>query len=111
MNEGDEYLGFPGVDRAATWRKRSPIANQKLIELQVEKAQYEAQLKVINEQLNEQQKFFQNLPDNMIRLARLKREVKINEKLYLTVSQQFAEMSSRKETQFGLGRPVDQGYI
>src|SRR5699024_5585386 len=60
---------------------------------------------------SEQQKFFDSLPDNMIGLARRKRDVKINEELYLTVSKQYAEMSLWKQTQFGLGRQVDSGYI
>ena len=110
LEEGDQYLGFLGGSDGNIAQAVTDI-NKKLIELQVEQAQYEAQLEVINEQLNEQQQFFQDLPDNMITLARLKREVEINEKLYLTVSQQYAEMSLWKQTQFGLGRAVDQGYI
>src|SRR5699024_7724587 len=73
--------------------------------------QAEAQINVINSQLSEQQKFFDSLPDNMIDLARRKRDVKINEELYLTVSKQYAEMSLWKQTQLGLGRQVDSGYV
>lgn len=108
--DGDQYLGFLGGSDGNIAQAVSDI-NQKLVELQVEQEQYSAQLDVINAQLKEQQQFFDNLPDNMIRLARLKRDVKINEELYLTVSQQFAEMSLWKETQFGLGRPVDTSFI
>src|SRR5699024_9973650 len=85
--------------------------NKNLIEKQVKKQQAEAQINVINSQLSEQQKFFDSLPDNMIDLARRKKDVKINEELYLTVSKQYAEMSLWKQTQFGLGRQVDSGYI
>lgn len=109
IDEGDQYLGFLGGSDGNISQSVTEL-NQKLIELQVEQKQYSAQTEVINEQLAEQQTFFDNLPDNMIELARLKRDVKINEELYLTVSQQYAEMSLWKQTQFGLGRPVDDGY-
>jgi len=108
--EGDQYLGFLGGSDGNIAKAVTDL-NQKLIELQVEQEQYQAQLDVIDEQLAEQQKFFESLPDNMIRLARLKRDVKINEELYLKVSQQFAETSLWKQTQFGLGRRIDSGYV
>src|SRR5699024_2344531 len=85
--------------------------NQKLIELQVEEKQYQAQVDVLTAQLAEQERFFENLPDNMIGLARLQRDVTISEELYLTVSQQYAEMALWEQTQFGLGRTVDTGYV
>lgn len=110
IQEGDQYLGFLGGADGNIAQVVSDI-NKKLIELQVEREQNSAQLKVLNSQLAEQQQFFNSLPDNMIKLARLKRDVKINEELFLTISQQYAEMSLWKETQFGLGRPVDSGYI
>ena len=108
--EGDEYLGFLGGSEGNIAQAVTEL-NKKLIELQVEREQYSAQVEVINEQLAQQREFFENLPDNMIELARLKRDVTINEELYLTVSQQYAEMSLWKQTQFGLGRQVDSGYI
>lgn len=110
IDEGDQYLGFLGGEDGNVAQAVSEI-NQKLIELQVEQQQYSSQLEVINEQLQEQRSFFDDLPENMTRLARLKREVTINEELFLTVSQQFAEMSLWKETQFGLGRMVDEGFV
>ncbi len=110
VDEGDQYLGFLGGSDGNIAQAVSDL-NKKLIELQVEQEQNSAQMEVINSQLAEQQQFFNNLPDNMIKLARLKRDVKINEELFLTISQQYAEMSLWKETQFGLGRPVDDGFI
>jgi capsular exopolysaccharide synthesis family protein len=110
VEQGDQYLGFLGGSDGNISQAVTEL-NKRLIELKVERQQYSAQMDVINEQLSEQRTFFDNLPDNMIELARLKRDVKINEELYLTVSQQFAEMSLWKQTQFGLGRPLDEGYI
>lgn len=85
--------------------------NKKLIELKVEQNQYEAQKEVLSERLREERSFFEELPNNMIQLARMKREVEINEQLYRTVSQQLAEMKLWEQTRFGLGRQVDKGYV
>ncbi|MFH5831666.1 GumC family protein [Halalkalibaculum sp. DA384] len=110
IDEGDEYLGFLGNSGGNISQAVTDI-NSKLIELQVQREQYNSQLEVINEQLQEHEQFFDRLPDNMIRLARLKREVEINEELFVTVSQQYSEMTLWKQTQFGLGRPIDTGYV
>lgn len=110
MAQNDQYLGFLGSADGNVAELVTQL-NQKLIELKVQDQQYRAQVDVLDEQLNEQELFFEGLPDNMIELARLKRDVTINEELFLTVSKQYAEMSLWEQTQFGLGRPVDDGYI
>lgn len=110
IDQGDQYLGFLGGSDGNISQAVTDL-NKKLIQLQVEREQHSAQVEVINDQLKEQRSFFENLPDNMIKLARLKRDVKINEELYLTVSQQYAEMSLWKQTQFGLGRSIDSGFV
>lgn len=110
MNQGDQYLGFLG-GTGNNIAENVTTLNQKLIELQVEEKQYSAQVDVLTGQLGEQERFFENLPDNMIQLARLKRDVTISEELYLTISQQYAEMALWEQTQFGLGRTVDTGYV
>lgn len=110
IGQSDQYLGFLGSADGNVAETITQL-NQKLIELKVEQQQYRSQVEILDEQLAEQQQFFRNLPDNMIELARLRRDVTINEELFLTVSKQFAEMSLWEQTQFGLGRPVDDGYL
>mgnify|MGYP000055992839 CR=1 FL=1 len=110
LNKNDLYLGFLGSLDGELAEDITKI-NRKLIDLNVQKNQYKAQLSVINKRLSEQRKFFDKLPDDMIQLARLKREVSINEKLYNTVANQYAEMQLWKQTQFGLGRIIDNGFI
>jgi len=110
IEQSDQYLGFLGSADGNVAETITGL-NQKLIELKVEQQQYRSQVEVLDEQLGEQRQFFENLPDNMIELARLQRDVTINEELFLTVSKQFAEMSLWEQTQFGLGRPVDDGFI
>lgn len=87
-------------------QKLSQISG-KLIELQVEKSQLETQEEIFNQYFDQLDWQFEKLPDNMIELAQLQRDVKINEELYLLVSNQYAEMSLWEKTQFGLGRPLD----
>lgn len=102
----DLYLSFISSGEGALTQRISEIS-QKLIELKVEQAQLETQEKVIAERYTEVNNRFEELPDEIIQLARLKRNVRVNEEMYLQVSAQFSEMSLWEKTQFGLGRPLD----
>lgn len=82
----------------------------QLIQLEIEDKQLEAQAKVMDQKLAEFQSFFNDLPDNMIQLAQLKREMQINEALFLIISRQGAEMQLWEQTQSGLARVVDFAY-
>ncbi|MBO6622625.1 MAG: polysaccharide biosynthesis tyrosine autokinase [Balneola sp.] len=102
----DLYLSFMGSGDGTLTQRISEIS-QKLIELKVEQAQLETQETVISERYSEVNNRFEELPDEIIQLARLKRNVRVNEEMYLQVSAQFSEMSLWEKTQFGLGRPLD----
>jgi len=102
----DLYLSFMSSGDGAITQRISDIS-QKLIELKVEQAQLETQEAVISERSSEVNNRFEELPDEIIQLARLKRNVRVNEEMYLQVSAQFSEMSLWEKTQFGLGRPLD----
>lgn len=82
----------------------------QLIQLEIEDKQLAAQAQVMDAKLREFERFFNDLPDNMIQLAQLKREMQINEALFLIISQQGAEMQLWEQTQSGLARVVDYGY-
>lgn len=103
----EQYAGF----MAGNIGENISDLNQKLIMLRVEQQQFQAQIETIDEQLAREEQFFQDLPDNMIDLARLKRNMEINEQLFLGVSQQYAEMSLWQQTQFGLGRVIDPAFV
>lgn len=81
--------------------------SQRLIDLRLERAQLETQQEVLTERYNEVNARFEDLPDEMIQLSRLERDVRVNENMYLQVYGQFSEMSLWEKTQFGLGRPLD----
>jgi capsular exopolysaccharide synthesis family protein len=81
--------------------------SERLVELNVEKAQLDTKKDVLNKFYSELNSEFQNLPENIIQLSRLQRDVKINDQLFMLVSNQYAEMSLWEKTQFGMGRPLD----
>jgi capsular exopolysaccharide synthesis family protein len=110
IGKNDQYLSFIGGDAGKMTSYVSKL-NQKLIQLTVQKEQNQAQVDVISKQLAQQKKFFQNLPDNIIHLARLKRDVQINSQLYKTISDQYAQTKLWEQTQFGLGQVVDNGLV
>ncbi|ACF14582.1 capsular exopolysaccharide family [Chloroherpeton thalassium ATCC 35110] len=87
------------------------LTKRKLLELDIQRRQYDAQSAVLEQELEKKKLFFEKIPDNMIILARLKRNVDVNEKLYLTISERYAETALWEQTQFGLGRPIDYGYL
>src|SRR5699024_4704586 len=58
---------------------------------------------------NELDAKFSTLPQGMIKLAKLKRDVKINEELYLSVSRKYGEIAVLQQSQSGFGRIVDSG--
>ncbi len=102
----DQYMGMLSESGSGVPEEVNRI-NQKLAELHAEKSQYEAKAEVLDESLNEQRQFFGNLPDNMMDMARMKRDRDINEQMYRTVSEQYNEMMLWQKTQFGAGRVVD----
>ncbi len=107
IEDGNELaLSFLGSNEGNA-SSRIAILSEKLIELKVEHTQMETQSTVINERIGALNLEFNEFPDDMIDLARLQRDVNINEELFMIVSSQFAEMSLWEKTQFGLGRPLD----
>jgi capsular exopolysaccharide synthesis family protein len=107
-NKNNGYIGL--VSGNGNVVQTITTINQKLIELQVQKKQYQSKVDVISSKLKEQKKFFDNLPDNIVAFARLKRDVKINSELYSTLSKQYARTSIQERSQFGLGRIIDNGH-
>ncbi|MDX1638209.1 MAG: polysaccharide biosynthesis tyrosine autokinase [Balneolaceae bacterium] len=101
----EEFIGMDTEDRA---RLVSDIQG-RLVDLRVQKNQLQSRKEALNQLKNEIDNNFNNLPEGMMELAKLQRDVRINEELYLNVSRQFADMSVWKESQFGFGRIIDHG--
>jgi len=110
--ESDNYqlLGFLGSTDGGISSKLQGIKNS-LFQLEIEKGQLMAQSNMLDTQISEYETFFDDLPDNMIKLARLRRDLKINEQLYLTLASQSAETALWEQTQSGLARIVDTAIL
>jgi len=107
-DDSDVFIGFLDRDDGGVTSRILEL-RRNLIELRIEEAQLNAQEEVLTNRLSEENQFFDGLPDNMIRLARLQRDQKVNEELYSTIAQQFTQTSLWEQTQFGAGRPLDYG--
>lgn len=107
FTEDDEFMGMDTADRAAL------VSNiqSRLVELQIEQNQYQSRKNALEERKLEAGENFDSLPEGMIELARLQRDVAINEELYLSVSSKYAEMSVLKQSQFGFGRIIDTAMV
>ncbi|MCW9706781.1 GumC family protein [Fodinibius salsisoli] len=103
----NEFLGINGEDRAEMVSR----IQTRLVELRMQKNQLESRRSTLSTHKNEMDANFNSLPEGMVKLAKLQREVRINEELYLNVLRQYADMSVLRQSQFGFGRVVDPGYV
>ena len=109
-DESDVFIGFLNSEDGGITQRVIQI-RQQLIELKVQESQLNAKENVLNQRLEEENEFFDDLPENMIELARLQRDAQVNEQLYSTISQQYTQTSLWRQTQFGAGRPLDYGIV
>ncbi|NBC26792.1 MAG: polysaccharide biosynthesis tyrosine autokinase [Bacteroidetes bacterium] len=109
-DDSDVYIGFlENEDGGVT--DRIVELRRNLIELKIQESQLSAQEEVINQRLDEENQFFDNLPENMLELARLRRAVDINEKLYTEVSTKYQETQLWEQTQSGNGQVIDEAFL
>src|SRR6056297_938237 len=109
-DDSDVYIGFLEQEGGGITERILEL-RRRLIELKIEESQLDAQEQVIEERMEEENRFFDGLPDNMLELARLQRDVLIQEQLFTQISSQYAETQLWEQTQFGAGRPIDYGNM
>ena len=109
-DDSDVYIGFLEEEGGGITSRILEL-RRNLIELKIEESQLQAQEDVIAQRMAEENQFFDGLPENMLDLARLQREVHIQEQLFTTISDQFAETQLWEQTQYGAGRPIDYGFL
>lgn len=107
FTEDDEYLGMDSEERA----QMVATTQGRITELRIEKNQLESRSEALRQRSEEVGRDFDNLPEGMMRLARLQRDVRINEEMFVNVSGQYADMSVLKQSQFGFGRILDTGLV
>jgi capsular exopolysaccharide synthesis family protein len=109
-DDSDVYIGFlENEDGGVT--DRIVELRRNLIELKIQESQLSAQEEVINQRLAEENQFFDNLPENMLELARLRRAVEINEQLFTEVSTKYQETQLWEQTQSGNGQVIDEAVL
>jgi len=107
FTEDDEYMGMESGERA----QMVATTQARITELRIQKNQYESRMNALRERKQEVDRNFSNLPDGMMELAQLQRDVRINEEMYVNVSAQYADMSVLKQSQFGFGRILDTALV
>jgi capsular exopolysaccharide synthesis family protein len=107
FSEDEEYMGMESAERTQMMTQ----IQGRLVELRMQRNQYQSRMEVLNERLNQAEQNYRTLPDDIIQLAQLERDVEMSEQLYLNVSRQYADMLTWKETQYGFGRIIDQAAV
>lgn len=107
FTEDNEYLGMDSEERA----QMVATTQARITELRIEKNQLESRAEALRQRSAEVDQEFNNLPEGMMQLAQLQRNVRINEEMYVNVSSQYADMSVLKQSQFGFGRILDTGLV
>jgi capsular exopolysaccharide synthesis family protein len=111
-SSSEEFIGLLGGDgQGSSVINTLTEYSSRLIQLRVKKLQFEAQIDYLNELLNEQEQFLENVPGNAVQLARLKRNLKVQEELYLAVTKQRAQMDMSAKAELGNSRPLDPAII
>lgn len=107
---GPEQLLLLNRDDGSFATRINSLTND-VFRAEVEVAQLLAQEKVLSERIEQRQAFFDRLPDNMLEMARIQRDIRVSESLFLTINQQSAELAVWEQTQSGIGRVVDYPII
>jgi len=108
MTDSESGTGLVGATEGGIVAQINSYTS-RLIELEIENKQVDVQIEIMDERLAEFETFLTSLPDNMIELARARRDLQINEHLFLTISRQNSEMQLWEQTQSGVARVIDHG--
>lgn len=110
LDGDDSFLGFLSSADGDVGGEINDL-KREVLRLQVESQQYDAQIEVLEERLEREEAFFGRIPDHMTELARLQRNVDVNERLYNTISEQSAELTVLEHSQSGKGRVIDHATV
>ncbi|PKD43287.1 GumC family protein [Rhodohalobacter barkolensis] len=103
FTEDEEYTGMDSEERA----QMIATIQTRLTELRIQQNQLQSRSQALAQSKEEIDQDLNSLPEGMMQLARLQRDVALNEELFVNVSENYAEMSVLKQSQFGFGRIVD----
>lgn len=106
LNDENSFVGAVGVTDGGIISQINSYRSN-LIRLSIEQRQIQVQTEVYDQQLKKLQVLMDSLPDHMIELARAKRDLQMNEQLFVAMSRQYQEMQLWEQTQSGVARVVD----
>jgi capsular exopolysaccharide synthesis family protein len=109
-DDSDVYIGFLDEEDGGVTQRIIEL-RRNLIELKIQQSQLDAQQDVLEERIAEENAFLDDLPDNMIDLARLQRDTQVNEELFSAISEQYTQTQLWEQTQYGSGRTIDAGQV
>ncbi len=107
FTSNNKFTGMNSEDRA----KLVSSIQLQLAELKMQRNQLQSKQEALRSYQNEVDAEFGSLPEGMITLAKLKRNVRMNEELYMSVAQQYAEIAVLEQSQSGFGRIIDPAII
>lgn len=110
LQASDEYLGLL-ADNSSTLINTITEYTQKLIELRVKRLQFLAQIEALTEQIEEKNQFLENVPENSLQMARLKRRVEVNQELYLLLTKQLAQARFQTKSDMPNSRIIDEAIL
>lgn len=86
------------------------LRNQVLA-LEIDKLQFDAQVEQLDQRIAEYQSSFDRLPDNIVEMARYRRDLEMNESLFRMISEQTAQTALWEQTQNAPATVVDRSFV
>lgn len=106
ITQSGTWVGFLDSERGNVAGRVAELS-RLILETGIKINQLEAQEEYVSRRLAEFNLQFENIPANMIQLARLQREMQVNQELFVTLSRQQGELMLLEQTQMGNGRIFD----
>jgi capsular exopolysaccharide synthesis family protein len=106
ITQSGTWVGFLDSERGNIAGRVAELS-RLILETGIKINQLEAQELYVSQRLDDFNAEFENIPANMIQMARLQREMQVNQELYVTLSRQQGELMLLEQTQMGNGRIFD----
>ncbi len=107
VNEDGSFSDFSGTGDGNLAQELSNI-QRNLIQLRLDKSQYESQIQSLNQRIKEAESFLDTYPDKQVRLARLETDVQRHKQLLNNIISQESEIALWQQTQNSSGTIVDR---
>lgn len=107
VNEDGSISDFTGTGDGNLAQELSNI-QRNLIQLRIDKNQYESQIQALNQRIKEAESFLDTYPDKQVKLARLETDVQRHKQLLNNIISQESEIALWQQTQNSSGTIVDR---